>query len=55
MLFIYRVIINDCPIAVNIGDVVERAASLITRVKLVSPIGGAPARLRHIRNLLQGR
>jgi hypothetical protein len=36
----YRVIINDCPIAVGVGDVVECAASLITRVRLVSPIGG---------------
>jgi hypothetical protein len=26
----YRVIINDCPIAVGVGDVVECAASLIT-------------------------
>jgi hypothetical protein len=38
----YRVIINDCPIAVGVGDVVECTASLITRVRLVSPIGGAP-------------
>jgi hypothetical protein len=27
---IYRVIINDCPIAVGVGDVVECAASFIT-------------------------
>jgi hypothetical protein len=26
----YKVIINDCPIAVGVGDVVECAASLIT-------------------------
>jgi hypothetical protein len=28
--YYYRVIINDCPIAVGVGDVVEFAASLIT-------------------------
>jgi hypothetical protein len=27
---LYRVIINDCPIVVGVGDVVECAASLIT-------------------------
>jgi hypothetical protein len=32
------VIINDCPIAVGVGDVVECAANLITWVRLVSPI-----------------
>jgi hypothetical protein len=37
----YKVIINDCPIAVRIGDVVECAVSLITWVRLVSLIGGA--------------
>jgi hypothetical protein len=37
----YRIIINDCPIAVGVGDVVECAASLITSVRLVSSIGGA--------------
>jgi hypothetical protein len=60
----YRVIINACPIAAGVGDVVECAASLITRVRLISPIGGATggsenlstnlsnvARLRHIQNL----
>jgi hypothetical protein len=26
----YRVIINECPIAVGVGDVVKCAASLIT-------------------------
>jgi hypothetical protein len=26
---LYRVILNDCPIAVGVGDVVECAASLI--------------------------
>jgi hypothetical protein len=36
----YRVIINYCPIAVGVGGVVECAASLITWVKLVSPLGG---------------
>jgi hypothetical protein len=29
-IIIYRVIINVCPIAVGVGDVVECAASLIT-------------------------
>jgi hypothetical protein len=38
----YRVIINECPIAVGVGDVVECVASLITWVRLVSLIGGAP-------------
>jgi hypothetical protein len=38
--FRYRFIINNCPIAVGVGDVVECAASLITRVRLVSPISG---------------
>jgi hypothetical protein len=33
----YRVIINDCLIAVGVVDVVQCAASLIT---WVSPIGG---------------
>jgi hypothetical protein len=37
----YRVIINNCPIAVGVGDVAECAASLITWMRLVSPIGGA--------------
>jgi hypothetical protein len=40
---IYRVIliINDSPVAVGVGGVVvECAASLITWVRLVSPIGG---------------
>jgi hypothetical protein len=32
---------DDCTIAVGVGDVVECAASLITRVRLVSWIGGA--------------
>jgi hypothetical protein len=36
----YRVIMNDCSIAVGVGDVVECATSLITSVGLVSPIGG---------------
>jgi hypothetical protein len=27
---LYRVIINDCPISVGVGDVVESAASLLT-------------------------
>jgi hypothetical protein len=36
-----QVIINYCPIAVGVGDVVECAASLIKRVRLVSAIGGA--------------
>jgi hypothetical protein len=38
----YRVIINDCLIPVDVGDVVQCAASLIviTRVRLISPIGG---------------
>jgi hypothetical protein len=40
-LLLYRVIINDCLIAVGVGDVVECAASFITCVRLVSPIGGA--------------
>jgi hypothetical protein len=31
---------NDCPIAVDVDDLVECAASLITWVRLVSPIGG---------------
>jgi hypothetical protein len=34
------VIINDCPITVGVGGVAECAASPITCVKLVSPIGG---------------
>jgi hypothetical protein len=38
---IIQVIINGYLIAVGVGDVVECAASLITRVRLVSPIGGA--------------
>jgi hypothetical protein len=28
--YLYRVIINDCPIAVGVGGVVECAGSLIT-------------------------
>jgi hypothetical protein len=32
---------NDCLIAVGVGDVVECAASLITRVRPVSPISAA--------------
>jgi hypothetical protein len=36
-----RVIISECPIAVGLGDVVECVVSLITRVRLVSLIGGA--------------
>jgi hypothetical protein len=36
-----QIIINYCPIAVGVGDVVECAASLIPWVRLVSPIGGA--------------
>jgi hypothetical protein len=31
---------NDCPIAVGVGGVVECAASLITWVRLVLPIDG---------------
>jgi hypothetical protein len=55
---------NDCPIEVGVGDVVECAASLITWERLLSPIGGATggsgnlstslsnvARLRHMQNL----
>jgi hypothetical protein len=38
---LYRVLINDCPIAVGVGDEVECPASLITWVRLVSPIGSA--------------
>jgi hypothetical protein len=37
---LYKVIINNCPIAVGVGDVVECTASLITWVRLVSPVGG---------------
>jgi hypothetical protein len=37
---VYRVIINDFPIAVGVGDVVKCAASLITSVRVVSSIGG---------------
>jgi hypothetical protein len=32
----YRVIINDCPIAVGVGDVVECAASLINVARLAA-------------------
>jgi hypothetical protein len=35
----YRVIINDCLIAVGVGDIVECVASFITWVRLASPIG----------------
>jgi hypothetical protein len=42
VIIYYSVIINYCPIAVGVGDVVECAASLLTWVRLVSPIGGAP-------------
>jgi hypothetical protein len=38
---LYGVIINDCLIAVGIGDVVECAASFITWVILALPIGSA--------------
>jgi hypothetical protein len=39
--YIYRVIINDCLIAVDVDDVLECAASIITRMRLASPIGSA--------------
>jgi hypothetical protein len=29
-VYVYRVIINDCPIAVSVGEIVECVASLIT-------------------------
>jgi hypothetical protein len=38
---IYRVIIKYCTIVVGVGGLVECAASFITWVRLVSPIGGA--------------
>jgi hypothetical protein len=37
----YRVIINYCPIAVGVVDVVECVASVITCLRLVSPLGDA--------------
>jgi hypothetical protein len=35
---IYRFIINDCPIAVGVGGVVECAASLITWMRPVAVV-----------------
>jgi hypothetical protein len=50
---IYRIIINDCLIAEGVGDVVECAASFITWVRLVSPIGGTPGGTSKIRVYFQ--
>jgi hypothetical protein len=45
-------IINDCPSAVGVGDVVDCAKSLITGVMLVSPIGGATGGSRNLSSSL---
>jgi hypothetical protein len=37
----YTIIINDCTIVGGVGGLVECAASFITGVRLVSPIGSA--------------
>jgi hypothetical protein len=42
---------NDCPIAVGAGDVVECAASLITSVGLVSPIDGDTGGIGNLSNI----
>jgi hypothetical protein len=56
LFFSFRVIIlvNDCPIAVGVGDVIECAASLVTWVRLVSLIGGATGGNENLSTSLSG-